>query len=289
MQKIYTIYTITNKVNGKIYVGYTTQSIQKRFQDHVNESNRTPKYKIHRAILKYGRENFIIEQIYQTLDKKDVNEKEEYFIKEYKTQNDMYGYNIANGGQGGNIKTKEQLQKQSIQWKENNIINVIKEDPIKWESWLIKRKNSAKKVLSNDNWLKQNELNKQRFIENNPGKNKSEETKKRQSEAQKKRNIEITITPCILFYKEEQKVFLSRKEMEVYCIKNNIPRWSLFRTNTSACGMYKVIWLDQKRIGKFQLFALTETSLDNESLLQIIDGLKPTTMNLQTFDAQPTP
>ena len=34
------IYCVTNKINGKQYVGKTTESITKRFKEHCNDSKK---------------------------------------------------------------------------------------------------------------------------------------------------------------------------------------------------------------------------------------------------------
>ena len=47
------IYKITNKVNGKVYIGQTTKSLKKRWTEHVY-TNPTRKYLLHKAIQKYG-------------------------------------------------------------------------------------------------------------------------------------------------------------------------------------------------------------------------------------------
>ena len=55
------IYKITNKINGKIYIGQTAKSIKERFNQHCLKWSCCTKFKY--AINKYGKENFIIEQI----------------------------------------------------------------------------------------------------------------------------------------------------------------------------------------------------------------------------------
>ena len=34
------IYTITNAVNGKVYIGKTLRSVEKRWKEHIQESKR---------------------------------------------------------------------------------------------------------------------------------------------------------------------------------------------------------------------------------------------------------
>ena len=70
------IYKITNKINGKIYVGQTTKSLNERFQKHCWGTTQNDKYHLNmaikKAIKKYGKENFAIELIEEVeLDKLD--------------------------------------------------------------------------------------------------------------------------------------------------------------------------------------------------------------------------
>ncbi len=90
---MYCIYQITNKINGKIYIG------QHKYED---ESNPMGKYKgsgvlLHRAYKKYGVENFETKVLYSRIrDKAIVDAMEIWAIEKYKPE-----YNIAKGGQGG--------------------------------------------------------------------------------------------------------------------------------------------------------------------------------------------
>lgn len=100
---MYSIYKITNKVNGKIYIGYTEKSIEERFAGHCVESKRKHKSAIQDAIYKYGKDSFTIEALYEGTDKEyTLNTMEQYWIDTYKN---IIGwdnmYNIAPGGLGG--------------------------------------------------------------------------------------------------------------------------------------------------------------------------------------------
>lgn len=93
------IYKITNQLNQKCYIGKTMLSIQERWIQHLRDAvkddcNNRPLYK---AINKYGKDNFIIEQIEECSDK-IVNEKEQYWIKYYNSYHN--GYNATLGGDG---------------------------------------------------------------------------------------------------------------------------------------------------------------------------------------------
>lgn len=93
------IYLITNKINNKKYVGKTTQSIEKRWKEHISDSKKEkceirPLY---RAMRKYGIENFSIIKI-EKCDTKILSEREQYWIQYYNTYKD--GYNATLGGDG---------------------------------------------------------------------------------------------------------------------------------------------------------------------------------------------
>lgn len=87
------IYKITNKINGKLYIGQTTRTIERRFRDHCTSS----KSAISLAISKYGKENFNIEVIYEASSLEELNIKEIEFIKQFNSISPN-GYNLREGG-----------------------------------------------------------------------------------------------------------------------------------------------------------------------------------------------
>lgn len=94
------IYKITNKINGKLYIGQTTKTIEKRWQTHKTDALRNNKrdYPLYRAMRKYGIENFEICLVEECpIDKLD--EREIYWIKYYNSTK-ANGYNISLGGKG---------------------------------------------------------------------------------------------------------------------------------------------------------------------------------------------
>lgn len=91
-----TIYCITNKINGKKYVGQTIRDLAVRFNEHCFDDRSNSK--IHQAIKKYGWQNFKCE-VLEELEPEELDERERYYIKEWNLQDDKYGYNILSGGQ----------------------------------------------------------------------------------------------------------------------------------------------------------------------------------------------
>ena len=91
------IYQITNNINGKIYVGKTEFSIEKRFKEHCEDAFKNGKEKrpLYAAMRKYGIEHFHIELIEET---NNPEERECYWIEQ--KQSFKYGYNATIGGDG---------------------------------------------------------------------------------------------------------------------------------------------------------------------------------------------
>lgn len=102
------IYKITNNVNGKVYIGQTITSLQKRWREHCCESSKCSRLKA--AIRKYGKDTFTKEILWSgSGDREKVSRcldaLEIAYIKYYDSTNK--GYNISEGGSGN---------KSSIAW-----------------------------------------------------------------------------------------------------------------------------------------------------------------------------
>lgn len=91
------IYKITNTLNDKVYIGQTIKTVEKRFTQHKNNSNKEyfSQIVLYKAFNKYGIENFICEEIEEVPNDK-LDEREKYWIEYY----DSYfnGYNSTLGG-----------------------------------------------------------------------------------------------------------------------------------------------------------------------------------------------
>lgn len=101
--KIYKIYRCINNVNGKVYIGYTHKSLEKRIIEHKSCSKKGSYYLLHKAIQKYGMNSFDWKIIFESKDKEYLlKEMESFFIKEYNSYfENNQGYNMTYGGQGG--------------------------------------------------------------------------------------------------------------------------------------------------------------------------------------------
>ncbi len=113
------IYKITNKVNGKIYIGLTIQGTRVRYLHHLYEARSNSTFPIHRAIRKYGEENFEVEVIVSVEAQEELKLLEKAYIQEYKANDRKFGYNMTEGGDGtfGRLhseETKEKIRQKAI-------------------------------------------------------------------------------------------------------------------------------------------------------------------------------
>lgn len=106
------IYKIENKVNGKVYIGQTVNTFNKRYQGRgvgaervyqsmlfAKKNNRGYNTHLFNAMNKYGVENFTVEILCQCNTVESLNKKEERYIRKYKSDNQEFGYNTLKGGE----------------------------------------------------------------------------------------------------------------------------------------------------------------------------------------------
>lgn len=108
------IYRITNKNNGKKYIGQTKTDLQKRWRNHIN--NPDTRSAIAAAINKYGEDSFEIEELAKADNQDQLDELERLYID----LNDSMapnGYNLKTGGLEGSrygIESREKMSKAKI-------------------------------------------------------------------------------------------------------------------------------------------------------------------------------
>ena len=108
---IYSIYRAVNKVNGKIYIGFDSNWPHRKNSHKCY--HKEAKNKFHRAIKKYGWDNFDWEIIYQSKDMlHTLNVMERYFIKQYDSFKN--GYNSTLGGEGSFGKKQSEYNRKML-------------------------------------------------------------------------------------------------------------------------------------------------------------------------------
>ncbi len=93
------IYKITNKINGKVYIGKTMKTINERWSEHRHDykKDRNENRPLYRAMSKYGLENFYIEEV-ESCTPETLSEREIYWIEHFNSF--KTGYNATIGGDG---------------------------------------------------------------------------------------------------------------------------------------------------------------------------------------------
>jgi len=115
------IYLITNKINGKRYVGQTIVFVSARWYSHKYSALKGKyEWPLHRAIRKYGKDNFEIKVLSRCISTKELDHRETYYIKILNTLSPN-GYNAQTGGHSNHTVSEETKYKQSEATKgENN-------------------------------------------------------------------------------------------------------------------------------------------------------------------------
>lgn len=113
------VYKITNKVNGKIYIGITNQGSGVRYYKHWSDARKGDPCPIHKAMAKYGKENFTLEIIDFADTYDELKEKEKFYIKKFNSMDRSVGYNLTEGGDGtfGRLhseETKEKIRQKAL-------------------------------------------------------------------------------------------------------------------------------------------------------------------------------
>lgn len=110
-RNVCTIYLLTNTVNGKLYIGQTWQTLNKRITQHRSRA-KNPQWYLYNAISKYGWENFRIDVLMSCHDQATADYWEDFYILAGDTING--GYNLKRGGSKGcslSEKTKRKIGK----------------------------------------------------------------------------------------------------------------------------------------------------------------------------------
>jgi group I intron endonuclease len=90
------IYQITNKLTNDFYIGKTKNQQERFYRHKYNATNNKSQTYIHRAMRKYGVENFTFSVLEQVESPEFLNQREMYWIDQLKPK-----YNMTRGGDGG--------------------------------------------------------------------------------------------------------------------------------------------------------------------------------------------
>ena len=119
MNKKVAIYSITNLLDNKQYIGITV-NLERRWKRHKKEI-RSNNY-LHRSLQLHGIDNFKFEHIANAFSWDDAKELEKFLIKEHNTLAPE-GYNLTIGGDG--VLGYKHTEKHKLWLKNNNPANTV--------------------------------------------------------------------------------------------------------------------------------------------------------------------
>ena len=93
---MYTIYKYTNSIDGKVYIGQTSRTIEDRAGKSGYRYRGCSRF--YNAILEYGWDAFIPEVIATAETASEADSLEVYYISLYKSADPEFGYNTSVGG-----------------------------------------------------------------------------------------------------------------------------------------------------------------------------------------------
>ena len=126
------IYKITNKVNGKIYIGQTTSKrgfegryprkgigIERVYNYYLSckKAGHNINDHLFYSIEKYGFDSFDVDEKFDiAYSLEELNEKEIYYINFYKSNNSNLGYNKQEGGFNGTPSDNTRIKMSENNW-----------------------------------------------------------------------------------------------------------------------------------------------------------------------------
>ncbi len=99
------VYILKNNLNGKQYVGSTIRPIEQRLKEHQNTNTDFP---IHKAIKKYGWENFSYEVVFTSDDASALRQREGFEMDRRNTFGED-GYNLKGVSSTRNPNCKSKI------------------------------------------------------------------------------------------------------------------------------------------------------------------------------------
>jgi group I intron endonuclease len=95
------VYLITNRLNGKRYVGQSSRTLEQRWSKHLEDVDKASHSYFHNAIRKNGADSFKLEILLTSENKDVIDLCERTLIAFYRTREKEKGYNLTDGGDSG--------------------------------------------------------------------------------------------------------------------------------------------------------------------------------------------
>ena len=245
------IYKVICLINKKVYIGKTVQSLRKRKNQHKHDSlNKKTNCYFHKAIRKYGWNNFKWEIIDTANNEQELNILEQLHIETHCQKG--RGYNLADGGGGtiGYKHTDEAIEKMREASKGNkNRLGKHHTDETKQKLSIAHKGLQSKekhpmwgRKHSTENRLKMSKAGKGRIAWNKgrKGYKLSDETKQKMSLAQKGNKNSLG-------YKHTEETCKKRSEVlkgNKYCLGHKLSKATKLKISEAG----KAVWAKRKLI-----------------------------------------
>lgn len=108
----FVIYQVTNRLNGKRYIGFTSRSMEERWSEHLYDAKRGRRCYLHQAIRKHGPGVFHLEILETGINRLyGLGIVETFWICSENPE-----YNLSLGGEGGRKwkPTKQKRQRKGV-------------------------------------------------------------------------------------------------------------------------------------------------------------------------------
>jgi group I intron endonuclease len=112
---MFCIYQITNLINGKSYIGKSEKGDLARWQTHLRDFRRGKNTRLYASMKKHGIENFSITVVEEVDAIEKLDERERLWIFLMNSKDPAYGYNMTDGGGGGNTMGGRNHKPESIE------------------------------------------------------------------------------------------------------------------------------------------------------------------------------
>lgn len=221
------IYKATNTVNGKVYIGKTTRTLEERRKEHEYEATRRDRnFAFYNAIRKYGTDVFEWKIIDKATTEDELNEKERYWIAYYNAVNRDHGYNMTEGGDG--VKPNEEVREklsESIRrrWQDGDyrkkVVEAHKRKTLSEET--------RRKISEAQKGRKHTEETKRKLSEAHKGKKLSEEHCKKMAEARRgEKSVSAKLTaPQVVFIRMLTPSIKTRQNWKAPFAQGEVAEW----------------------------------------------------------------
>jgi group I intron endonuclease len=238
MDRFGIIYKVINKINGKVYIGQTTVGLKNRRDKHIRDSNRGSNLIFHRALRKYGFDNFDWCVLEETGDINLLDSLEFDYINIYSSISDGYNMTTNTSCQSGeynpNYGNNMSNESKGIISKHNKELYKDKSK----HPWTNRRHSKESRKKMSRSW--------------NYDKHFSDETRKKMSAAQTDRkHSEATKTKCSESKLGDKNPFygqkLSKEHREKISVSNKGKNNSFYGKKHSAATREKMRLAWQRR------------------------------------------